>query len=371
MSAAEAAGGPSTSTSSDPVVVWSSADASRSRSLSTAGRHRSDSASTRGRSRAGTKRHGANTSKQKGQSGGVNSGPPNKKKRVMYDFKINLWDRTDGEKKPISLSNWRIMNVLLCEAAAKKLRADGPPRGGIGQKHWQEHSDGTRKTSELPDSERIGHVVIRFSTMEAQEWFQPLADNVLGTTQDGTVIELSTEVEVKDGKARYVLSLPAADFTAFGDTKKEREDTITTSILAAMEELSDDGDDDAERCQIYSSFLFQDKPREDMWKIGVKFPTLLETKMDSILRGEKFGILPTAIASVRVLKKQNSTTVEEEISQALKKAEIGGDPTGLNPQSKGSRAASTESTKRARSGSSGRGDNASKKKADGPTPDKK
>lgn len=248
--------------------------------------------------------------------------PEQKKKRVMYDYKLNLWDWQDGERKPISLSNWRIMNVLICEAATRKLVEHGPLNGGVGQKHWQEHSDGTRKTSELPDSERFGHTVIRFSTKEAQDWYEPLVDSVLGTAQDSSEIKLTTEVEANDGRARYVVSLPAADFKAFGNTKRGREITLRTLILAALGESTDDGEEDQDLCHIYSSFLFQEKVREDMWKIGIKFPTVLETKMDATLRGEKFGILPTAITSVRVLKKQNSSTEEEKISQALKKTEL-------------------------------------------------
>ena len=348
-------------TGEDLKVVWSTGplsakSASRSRSASTAGR---SGAAGRGRSRSTNKRPGPPK---------ANSGPPNKKKkRVMYDYKLNLWDRRDGEKKPITLANWRIMNVLLCEAAARKLREDGPPKGGIGQKHWQEHSDGTRKTSELPETERIGHTVIRFSTMEAQSWYQPVVDSVLGTAQDGSSIKFATEVETKDGRARYVISLHAADFTAFGNTKEEREGTLMESISGALEEIVDYGNKDEDCCQIYSSFLFQDKPREDMWKIGVKFPTLLETKMDAVLRGEKFGILPTAITSIRVLKKQNSTMEEDRInriSQALKKTAL---DVPLDPNRGSDRSQSRES-KRGRSGSDGNGET-SKKVADQLTPE--
>ena len=306
----------------EPRVVWSSTDASahRSRSASTAGRHRSSSTARGGRGRS---RSRAAAKRQTANSGPSSSGPLNKKKkRVMYNYKLNLWDRRDGERTPISLSNWRIMNVLICEAATRKLVEHGPLNGGVGQKHWQEHSDGTRKTSELPDSERFGHTVIRFSTKEAQDWYEPLVDSVLGTAQDSSEIKLTTEVEANDGRARYVVSLPAADFKAFGNTKRGREITLRTLILAALGESTDDGEEDQDLCHIYSSFLFQEKVREDMWKIGIKFPTVLETKMDATLRGEKFGILPTAITSVRVLKKQNSSTEEEKISQALKKTEL-------------------------------------------------
>ena len=291
----------------------------------------------------------------------------------MYEYKVNIWDRRDGKNNPISLANWRVMNVLLCEAAARKLRQDGPPRGGIGQKHWQEHSDGTIKTSELPETERIGHTVVRFSTIEAQNWFQPIIDSVLGTAQDGSQIQLATEVEEKDGRARYVLSVPVADFNAFGQTKEERELLLSDAVMAALEGQREE----AELSKIYSSFLHQEKGKEDMWKVGFKFPTLLETKMDKILRGENFGILPTAVTNVRVLKKQNSTTEEERISQAMKKADIGGkgaqnaasSATGNPPQPE--RQASTDSTKRKnRSSSGGQNEGSRKKLADGPTPTK-
>ena len=331
-----------------PKVIWSSrGNHARSRSASRASTTRS--AQTYAQAAAGSKRSNA-----KG------NGPPNKKKRVMYDYKINIWNHKEGQQSPISLADWRIMNVQLIVAATAKLKEEGPPQGGIGQKHWMEHSDGTRKTSELPDSERMGHTVIRFSTIEAQDWYQPLVDAVLGTAQDGSSIKLTTEVEANDGRARYVFSLPAADFIAFGDTKREREFTAKDLILGGLGVIPDDGDEDDKLCKIYSSFLFQEGRREDLWKIGAKFPTVLETKLDAILRGEKFGILPTAITGVRVLKKQSSTTGEERISRALKKTAIGG------------RSDSVDSKKRSRSrtGSDNNGEQTEKKMATGPTPEK-
>ena len=43
-----------------------------------------------------------------------------------------------------------------------------------------------------------------------------------------------------------------------------------------------------------------------LWKMGMRFPSEVEAKLDSILKGEKFGILPTAATNVRVLKKEPS-----------------------------------------------------------------
>ena len=204
----------------------------------------------------------------------------------------------------------------------------------------------------------MGHTVIRFSTIEAQEWYRPLVDSVLGIAQDGKPIKLTTEIEEDDGRARYVFSLPAADFHAFGKTKGEREELLVDSILAAT---------GAERAIIghkevplYSSFLHEEKNGQEMWKCGMKFPALLETKLDAILQGEKFGILPTAITSIRVLKKQSSGSGEARISRAMMKTSIAGPS---------QRSGSTDSAKRARSSSSGQ-DTVSKKVADGPTPEK-
>ena len=338
----------STSTlSTSPKVVWSSGPTfaavagSRQRSSSRASSSRTPNPPGPGGKRA---------SKD-------GNGPPKKKTRVFYDYKINIWNKQGDLKSPISLAHWRIMNVKLCTAAARKMVSSGPPKGGVGQKHWQEHSDGTKKTSELPDEQRFGHTVIRFSTIEAQEWYQPLVDQVLGTAQNGQPIQLITETEGDDDRARYVFSLPAADFQAFGKIKEEREDVLKSCILAAIEspkELFSHED-----CPFYSSFLHQEKNKEDMWKAGMKFPTLLETKLDALLQGEKFGILPTGITGLRVLKKQGSGTKEERISRQLKKTNIGTHQ----------RAGSTDSVKRARSSSSGR-ETAPKKVADGPTPDK-
>ena len=347
---------PSTSTSEEvmetteePTVVWSSkGPTTQVKSFANAVQQQSRSSSR--------------ASKRSNKDG---NGPPKKKKRVFYDFKINIWNRQlEGDlRDPISLADWRIMNTQLCTAAASKVRSCGPPNGGVGQKHWQEHSDGTKKTSELPDTQRFGHTVIRFSTLEAQEWYQPLVDSVLGIAQDGRAIKLTTEVEQDDDRARYVFSLPAVDFHAFGKTKEEREVLLKDLILAALDpEIINIGVTtmiEPKDCQVYSSFLHQERNKEDMWKIGMKFPTLLETKLDAILQGEKFGILPSAITGLRVLKKQSSGTREGHISRALKK-------TNLGPPS---RSGSTDSVKRARSSSSGRG-KAAKKVADGPTPDK-
>lgn len=329
-----------------PRVVWSTKD--RSRSLSRAGSGRS-----------AIKRSGAVS------KGGEKSAPPEKKKKkrnTYYNFKINIYYKEAGQNVPISLANWRIMNVQLCALAATKVRQMGPPQGGVGQKHWQEHSDGTRKTSELPETERFGHTVIRFSTIEAQEWYKPLVDQVLGTAQDGSEIKLGTEIESDDKRARYVFSLPAADFTAFGNSKEERASVLKHCILGALGITLDS--DLAKSCDMYSSFLFEDKGRDNLWKVGFKFPPLVETQMDSALKGEKFGVLPTAITGVRVLKKQNSTTLEEELSRAMRKTALA--PTG------GSNRSRSRDSKRGRSssGCSPGPENAPKKIADGPSPDK-
>ena len=271
----------------------------------------------------------------------------------MYNHMLKLWDCRDGHKKPISLEDWRIMNVQLCVAAAQKLTNHGPPKGGVGQKHWQEHSDGTKKTSELPDAERFGHTVIRFSTVDAQYWYEPLVASVLGTAQDGRAIKLSTEKESEDGRARYVFSLQEADFNAFGNSKEEREHILKRAIFAVgTAQSAEDYDKINEECSIYSSFLFQERNRDNMWKIGIKLPIELETQLDSYLKGEKFGIIPTAITGVRVLKKQNSKTLEEKLSQMKMAA-----------------ANSTGESKRGRSSSGSGGGGEKKKVADQATPE--
>ena len=273
-----------------------------------------------GRSRSASKRPGnANAAPKggasKGGGGGTNQGPP-KKKRAMYEYRLNLWDFRDGTKKPISLADWRVMNIQLCKAAALKLRKQGPPNGGVGQKHWQEHSDGTKKTSLLPETERFGHTVIRFSTADAQNWFEPLVGAVLGTAQDGRQIQLAPERENEDGKARYVFSLPEADFTAYGESKGEREDVLKLLIFGATGMATKESLDLANReCPIYSSFLFQERNKDDMWKMGMKFPFQAEERMDSLMGGETFSVLPTAITNVRVLKKQNSKEMEKKLIQ--------------------------------------------------------
>lgn len=236
----------------------------------------------------------------------------------MYEYKLNLWDFRDGQKKPISLSDWRIMNAQICTAAVLKLKNQGPPCGGVGQKHWQEHSDGTIKTSKLSDSERFGHVVIRFSTLEAQNWYDAITSTVLGTAQDGKKIQITSEIEAKDGRARYVFSVQEADFTAFGSTHEEREDTLKLLIfsgsgLANSKSSKEDLDAINAKTSIYSSFVFQEKnrqeknrQREDLRKMGMKFPFEYETQLDTILQGENFGVLSTSITPVRVLKKEDS-----------------------------------------------------------------
>ena len=227
------------------------------------------------------------------------------------------------------------MNIQLCVAAAQKLTNHGPPKGGVGQKHWQEHSDGTKKTSELPDTERFGHTVIRFSTVDAQHWYEPLISSVLGTAQDGRAIQLSTEKESEDGRARYIFSLPEADFNAFGNSKEERENIIKRAVFAVgTAQSAEDYDKINEECSIYSSFLFQERNRDNMWKIGIKIPIELETQLDAHLNGEKFGIIPTAIIGVRVLKKQNSKTLEEQLSQMKMESKRGRSSSGSGGEKK-------------------------------------
>ena len=335
---------PAAETSSAPPPATESSSQKHHRAESRPSRSGKGSNQSRGRS--ASKRPGGN-----GKDG--NSGPPNKKKRAFYTFKLNIYQGTSGsnqkEKLPISLPAWRVMNGKLCAAAAAKYRSDGPPKGGVGQKHWQEHSDGTRKTSELPEEERFGHAVIRFSTAEAMEWYRPLIWAVDGTTQDGTIITLKEEDESDDDRARYVCSLPAADFKQFGNTKEEAETLLRTVIIDAIGIRN--GSDLARNCEYYSSFLFQEKGKDDLWKAGLKLPPQVEAMLDTILMGEKFGILPTAITSVRVLKKQNSLSVEKRLAGQVAKMAVGTQD----------RSDSTDPTKRNRSSSGGRSSSAAKK----------
>ena len=95
-------------------------------------------------------------------------------------FKISIWNEKGTNKRvPISLHDWNTMKERLSLSAETKVREEGMPRGDIGQGHWAEHNDGTTKTSELPDEQRFGHIVITFSTLEAQQWYRPLVDAVL------------------------------------------------------------------------------------------------------------------------------------------------------------------------------------------------
>ena len=62
-------------------------------------------------------------------------------------FKIKIWNCKGCKNVPISLHDWNTMKERLQLAAETKVREEGLPKGDIGQGHWQEHSDGTTKTS--------------------------------------------------------------------------------------------------------------------------------------------------------------------------------------------------------------------------------
>ena len=110
-------------------------------------------------------------------------------KPASAELKIEIWE---CQNTPLSLHNWRLMNEKLRLATNAKAGEEGLPNGDIGQPHWVEHTQtltvsqrqGTftqkiTKTSELPEPQRFGHVIIKFSTVEAQEWYRPLVDAVL------------------------------------------------------------------------------------------------------------------------------------------------------------------------------------------------
>ena len=279
----------------------------------------SRSASPVGSSRGGS--HSCSTTKRTGHMnvGGLdNLGPStSKKKRITYDYKISLWDCSTGQQKPISLADWKVINNQITRAATKKLKDHGPPQGGVGLKHWQEHYDGKKKTCELPDNERFGHAVIRFTTVDAQNWYHAVASSVLGTAEDGSTIKLSSEIESKEGRARYIFTLPETEFNSFGNTKEEREDILKFLIYGAtgMSTVGDSNIQINAECSVYSSFLFQEKNRENIWKMGMKFPFEMEYTLDSHLKGEKFCILPTAITGVGIQKRENSKAMNKKLSQ--------------------------------------------------------
>ena len=212
---------------------------------------------------------------------------------------------------PISFAAWRQMNTLLCIAAANKVRSEGPPTGGMGVKMFVQHTHpGSEKASQLPHEERFGHAVLRFSTLAAQEWYRPLIENALGTDQDGNLMKLSHEAESDDDRARYTVSLLAYEFETCGNTEEERTSFLIHIILAAI------GAGKPEDCGTFSSRVLSTEGKEDLWSVGLKFPPLVETALDKILLSQRYGVLPTAICPVRILKQKKTGVAEEKLVEA-------------------------------------------------------
>ena len=276
-------------------------------------------------------------------------GPPQKKTKANHPFKMEVWAQDkDGKKVPLSLANWRQVNKLLCFSAASKARAAGPPpRGGMGMKHWLQHTyPGSDKASELPEDKRLGHTVLRFSTLEALEWYRPLVTEVLGKDLHGKDVSLAVDVESDDERARYSVTLPADDYMELGEEDEDRDAFILDLVLWAIGILKDSPD--AKSCKIHSSRVIKTEGKEDQWTVALRLPLTVEAMIDNTLMGQRFGFLPTAIGPMKVLKQAKGKTGEEALIRSTQSMDVNG-------------------TKRQRESPNGAGNNA-KKKSDQPTP---
>ena len=236
-----------------------------------------------------------------------------KRPRQNAPYKIEVWHKAEGKNAPLSLASWKQMNTLLCANAATKVRNEGPPVGGIGIKNFVQHTHpGSEKASELPNEERKGHAVLRFSTLAAQEWYRPLITEVLGHDQDGNLMKLALEAESDDDRARYTASLPKYEYESIGNTDEERQDSLISIILAAI------GVGKQEDCDISPPRILTAEGKEDLWSIALKLPPTVEVALDKILLNQRYGTLPTAICPVKVLKQKRTTTAEERIIEATR-----------------------------------------------------
>ena len=171
---------------------------------------------------------------------------------------------------------------------------------------------GSEKAAQLPHEERFGHAVLRFGTLEAQEWYRPLVIEVLGTDQDGNLVQLSHEAESDDDRARYTVSLLAYEFETYGNSEEERTAFLIKIILAAI------GVGKPEECGTSQSRILTTEGKEDLWSVGLKFPPLVETALDKILLNQRYGVLPTAICPVRILKQRKTASAEERLIEAAR-----------------------------------------------------
>ena len=277
-------------------------------------RSRDSSHSRRGR---GTKRQRHN-----GNPHPVNwGGGKQKKNRPNHPFKIEIWQQDkDGEKAPISLSTWQQMNALLCTEAAKKIRSSGPPEGGMGVKNWLQHTHpGSEQASLLPANERFGHTVLRFSSLSAQEWYRPLVDMVQGKDNTGNQVHLVQEVDSDDLRAKYSATVAYLDYETFGDNQKQRDAFFYEIIMYAIG--INKSNILMEECGIASSRVIKQEGKPLQWSLGLKLVPMAESRLDKIILDERFGILPTALCPVKILKQKNTVTKEDLL--AVKTKEMG------------------------------------------------
>ena len=261
----------------------------------------------------------------RGRRGGKRNGQAenqgsSKRPRQNHPYKIEIWQRKEGKKAPISLYAWRQMDTLLCISAAEKVRKEGPPTGGIGLKNWTQHTHpGSDKASQLSSEDRFGHAIIRFSSLNAQEWYRPLVEAALGTDQDGEMMQLSLDAESDDSRARYTGSVLYREFTTFGENEEERCALLLRIILAAIDEPYAA---DEQKSEVFGGRLLRSEDKENLWSLTFKFPPVVETALDNILLGEKYGILPTAICPVRFLKQRKSETPEQKLIEATNRMKV-------------------------------------------------
>ena len=238
---------------------------------------------------------------------------------------MEIWQLgADGEKVPISLAVWHQMNALISTEATKKIRSEGPPQGGMGVKNWLQHTHpGTEKASLLPPNERFGHVVLRFNTLSAQDWFRPLVEMVEGKDGAGNQVHLIQEVDSDETRAKYSAAIDLTEYETFGDTQKEKDTLFYEIIMFALgvDKLSSL----MHECGTYSSRYLKQDGKPDQWCLGIMLVPMLESRLDKIILDERFGTLPTAVCPVRILKQKNTMSKEDLLAARM-------NATGINPE---------------------------------------
>ena len=145
---------------------------------------------------------------------------------------------------------------------------------------------------------------------------------VRGKDSTGKQVHLVQEVDSDDGRARYTATVPHSDYETFGDTPKQRDTFFFEIILYALGANKDNIGRASEDFDTISSRYIKQDAKPPLWSMGLKLTPDIESKLDKIIIDERYGILPTALCPVRILKQKKSPTPEDRIVQETEAMQI-------------------------------------------------